>query len=106
MRGKAGFFERYLSGLTVSGAGTDAYNGFYVEAGTYNGKPKYEKTVGGTTYYIAFSAGGSYWVIDDSLADIDALGPVAYFRFSTAATPPLTTYGPSTEGTLPAATVS
>jgi hypothetical protein len=57
------------------------YNGIYVESGTHNGRPKYVRTVGEVTYYMAFNSFMSdgysppkeigVWALDDSLSRID-----------------------------------
>ena len=46
-----------MSSWTVSGAGDESYNGVYEEAGTYNGKPYYQKGEGESARYL-------YWIPD------------------------------------------
>ena len=80
------FADNYL----VSGAGTSAVNGTYVENGTNEGKPRYEYTNGGTTYYLAFTTllGPDYWVITSENEDLEDSGDSEYYISSNSDTPP------------------
>ena len=51
-----------MADMIVSGAGTSAVNGTYVENGTYGGKPQYIKN----GYYIRYGGGKwDCWIIDN-----------------------------------------
>ena len=51
-----------MTDMIVSGAGTTAVNGTYVENGTYGGKPQYIKN----GYYIRYGSGKwTSWTIDN-----------------------------------------
>ncbi|MDZ7723536.1 MAG: GLUG motif-containing protein [candidate division KSB1 bacterium] len=79
----------FATDYEVSGAGIADINGTYVENGTNCGKPKYEFTNGGTTYYLAFNNidFGDYWIIGESAALVDMPGS-EYYISSSSDTPP------------------
>jgi hypothetical protein len=86
-------------GYRVSGAGSTALNGDYVENGVWNDKPKYIKT-GSPNFYMYWEEGSGFWGIGQDFGDF----PWYYSREYTS-TPPLSGYyiqepGESPEPTL------
>ena len=89
------------TGYLVSGAGTAAANGYYyLQGGTVNGDPWYQKADG---YVIhALFLGGSIWSIDT-----DASGDISnYCAWNTTGLPPLTGWDVYPPGAAPAPTLS
>ena len=87
-----------MADMIVSGAGTTAVNGTYVEIGTYNGKPTYYKGEESSIYWT-----GSSWFIWDSLNYDEK----AYVSNDNVATPDLcTTWTATGIGALPVPTVT
>ncbi len=74
----------YSTNYIVVGSGNSAINGTYVENGTYNDKPLYQKA--GTNYYIVYDYG--YWTI--SMYE-DMMGYMSMHTVNSSAnTPPYT----------------
>ncbi|MCF8348566.1 MAG: T9SS type A sorting domain-containing protein [Bacteroidales bacterium] len=91
----------------VSGAGTAAVNGTYVENGTINSQPKYEFVNGATTYYLFYYGMGAAWQIHTSTT-IYGNYMSHYYCSSYSSTPPLTGWvkGATSGSTDPAPTLS
>jgi hypothetical protein len=94
----------FATDYEVSGAGSSEVNGVYVENGTNGGKPKYEFTNGGTTYYLGFDDASSSWLIGTSLSLYPMMSH--YYINSSSDTPPSSGWGIGYEGSSPAPTVS
>ena len=97
-----------MADMIVSGAGTTAVNGTYVENGTYGGKPQYIKN----GYYIRYGSGKwASWAIDNG-GDYSPFGGtlITYYvgaESTTQATPDLVPiWYTSGVGVSPAPTVT
>ena len=92
-----------MADMIVSGAGTSAVNGTYVENGTANGKPKYYCSANGL--YIAWYEGGKwgdYWYI----GGLNGATGLYYSSWDIVATPDLCSSWSRNSGALPVPTVT
>ena len=88
-----------MANMVVSGAGTTAVNGTYVESGTYNGKPQYYKVgTGHTLEWDPYNWTEDVWQIYD-------WEDYYYFGNGDVATPNLATWQ-TASGASPAPTVT
>jgi len=92
------------TGWQVSGAGDSSYNGIYIQNGTFNDKPAYEKEGGGRWLYYAWYGGPMQYIWTLNTGKYDGMGPsMAPYYDGSGDTPAETWY--VGEGTLPAPTV-
>ncbi len=89
----------FATDYMVSGAGSSDVNGTYIESGTFNGKPYYQKG----EYYILYEGCTAKWKITNSLRPYTC----PYYRTSVDGdTPPTLGWTVGDEGTNPVPTVN
>ena len=92
----------FATDYEVSGAGTSAVNGVYVENGTNDGKPKYEFNNNGTTYYLCYDESyGGNWLVGTSYGV-----PQSYYYIPSTSDSPPSDGWRENNGLRPAPTVS
>ena len=91
---------------SVTSSGDVAYNGNYLENGTYNSKPRYEGLNGNWLYWNEYIVGGFEWALWTSATNHRNVMPPTIAYYGTGADLPANPWMEAQSGITPAPTVS